>query len=94
MYDGGNFTLWLSVNSNQYYQIPINVSLPYGRMDIVNLNGDVQNVDPAGVATYEISKEEAKQHLRAQLEPFLALLQEMSTRFGLVAEEKVQRPLW
>jgi hypothetical protein len=59
-------TLWNNPGRSRYFLIPDDAQLPPGEFDLHTLTGRKLKVDPASLAPFELSEEQAKEWLRAE----------------------------
>jgi len=66
-----NKTLWSTPDRARCFLIPDDRELPPGDLLLITLTGKRQEVDPAAAAEFEISREEAKTWVQAELKEVL-----------------------
>src|SRR5687768_11411847 len=61
-----DYTLWSNPSRSRYYIVPDQVTLTAGNFEVRSVSGGKRMVDEAGVARYEVTKEEAKEWAKEQ----------------------------
>lgn len=61
-----SLTLWTDPARSRYFLIPDGEQLPPGEFILSTLTGRVLRVDPASLAAFELSEEEAKEWVKAE----------------------------
>lgn len=88
MSDDRQSALWMDTNRMRYFLIPADATIPVGETILYALDGRQCQVDPAGLAAFEITQDQARHVLQAQVDQALAQTrQALSTLVALARDE-------
>ncbi|MCP4535605.1 MAG: hypothetical protein GY832_00490 [Chloroflexi bacterium] len=85
-------SLWTNNGQTKYYLIPPDQLLPDGDFTIRTSTGQEQAVDATAAAIFEITKEQAEQHIQSQMDQALEGVKDVLGDFmGMMQQEAKQR---
>ncbi|HAZ43005.1 MAG TPA: hypothetical protein DDW76_10345 [Cyanobacteria bacterium UBA11369] len=60
-------SLWIDSTQTRYFLIPDRQAIPSGKFSLRNLDGDQKEVELSAITSFEITEEEAKEYLQAEI---------------------------